>query len=119
MMNCYECRFALEARNLPRQGEQVRCAKAEELFGTNLKGGQRWVDVRRSERTGKLLKAKCGTFEPFSGDDSRAPDPEKPARKVKKMCKVCKGSGTQAVAFIGGFEHMKCHSCDGKGKVEL
>jgi hypothetical protein len=113
MGNCYECRFALEAKTHPRTGEQVRCAKAQELFG-----GERWVDVRRSEKTGKLLKAKCGTFEPFQGDSSRAPDTEPPQR-VKKLCKPCNGSGKVAVIFVSGKEHMKCHHCDGKGKVEL
>lgn len=112
--NCYGCRFALEARNHPRLGEQVRCAKAQELFG-----GERWVDVRRSEKTGRLLKAKCGTFEPFVGDSSRAPDPEKPARQVVKTCPSCKGSGRVIIKFVSGSEAMKCHKCKGKGKIPV
>jgi hypothetical protein len=112
--NCYGCRFALEARNHVRQGEQVRCSKAEELFG-----GERWVNVRRSEKTGRLLKPKCGQFQDFVGDSSRAPDPEKLARKVMKTCESCKGSGRVIIQFVSSTEAMRCHKCKGKGKVPI
>lgn len=111
--NCYGCRFALEARNHVRNGEQVRCAKAEEMFG-----GERWVNVRRSEKTGKLLKPKCKQFQPFVGDTSRAPDP-KPKRQVVKTCSSCKGSGRVIIKFMSGNEAMMCHKCKGKGKIPL
>jgi hypothetical protein len=117
--NCYGCRFAIEARNHPRHGEQVRCLKAEELFGRTKKDEPRWVDVRRSEKTGKLLKPKCGQFQPFVGDDSTAPDPEKMKRKVTRMCDSCRGSGRVIIKFVSGTEAMKCHKCKGKGKVEI
>lgn len=104
----------MEARNHVRHGEQVRCQKAEELFG-----GERWVNVRRSEKTGKLLKPKCGQFQDFIGDNSRAPDPEKPKRKIVRTCDSCKGSGKVMIKFISGIEAMKYHKCNGKGKVDL
>jgi hypothetical protein len=112
--NCYGCRFALEARNHVRHGEQVRCAKAEELFG-----GERWVNVRRSEKTGRLLKPKCGQFQEFVGDNSRVPDHEKPARKVMKACQSCKGSGMTKIQFVSGAVVVKCYKCKGKGKIPV
>jgi hypothetical protein len=108
---CYGCKFAMEARNLPRKGEQVRCGKAEELFG-----GERWVDVRRSEKTGKLLKAKCGEFQPFIGDESVTPEPDKPKKTV--VCEKCSGSGQQKFKFINDYKFIRCSQCEGKGKVE-
>jgi ribosomal protein L37AE/L43A len=116
--SCYGCKFALEARDLPRQGEQVRCAKAEELFGTDLKGGKRWVDVRRSEKTGKLLKPKCGTYEPFTGDDSVTTVEEPEKETVKVSCHYCKGSGKKKVRIGTHSEVWNCHHCNGKGSVE-
>jgi hypothetical protein len=110
--SCYGCRFALEARNHVRLGEQVRCAKAEELFG-----GERWVNVRKG-KTGDILKSKCGEFQPFVGDDSTAPDP-KPQPKVMAVCDSCKGSGKLIIQFAHSREAMKCYKCKGKGKVEL
>jgi hypothetical protein len=117
--NCYGCRFAIEARNHPRHGEQVRCAKAEEMFGLVKGKDPRWVDVRRSEKTRKLLKPKCGQFQDFIGDNSRAPDPEKPARKVVRKCPSCQGSGRVLIQFVSGTEAMKCHKCKGEGKIPV
>jgi hypothetical protein len=111
-MNCYGCRFAREARELPRQGEQVRCAKAEELFG-----GTRWVNVRRSDKTGKLLKSKCGTYEPFTGDDSVEPELMGQKPTSKKPCANCSGTGKQKIRFIDGFKSVACTKCEGKGNV--
>lgn len=112
--NCYDCKFALEARKHVRQGEQVRCMKAEEMFG-----GERWVNVRRSEKTGKLLKVKCGQFQPFVGDETRHPDPEKPKRQVVRTCDSCKGLGRVQIKFLSGTEAMKCYKCKGKGKIPI
>jgi hypothetical protein len=114
-MNCYGCKFALEARNQPRTGEQVRCAKAEELFGTkNIKGGERWVDVRRSEKTGKLLKSKCGTYEPFQGD-SEVTEEEDPVEKILTTCYECNGTGQKKISFLNGYQFMECWDCKGFG----
>ena len=55
--SCYACKFAREARDHFRLGEQVRCQWAEEQFG-----GERWVNVIKSEKTGKVLNSKCGQF---------------------------------------------------------
>jgi hypothetical protein len=114
--SCFGCRFALEFQDKPRTGEQVRCGKAEQLFGTDLKGKKRWVDVRKG-KNGDYLKAKCGTFEPFTGDDSRSPDVEEPAQKVKKLCGKCNGSGNVKVKFINSYEYMNCHACGGQGSI--
>ena len=111
--SCYGCRFALEARNHVRHGEQVRCAKAEELFG-----GERWVGVRIG-KNGDILKSKCGRFEPFVGDSSRAPDNEKPKEKLMRACDSCKGSGRVIIKFVNSTEVMKCYKCQGKGMVEI
>jgi DnaJ-class molecular chaperone len=105
MKNCFGCRFAKEARNHVRNGQEVRCGKAEELFG-----GTRWVKV--------LPEAKCGTFESFQGDDSRAPDKEAP-QKVKKVCGHCKGSTqVRMINIYDKVELVKCHVCNGKGSIE-
>jgi hypothetical protein len=104
MKNCYACRFALEARNHHRHGEQVRCKKAEELFG-----GVHWVNI--------LEESRCGMFEPFIGDNSRAPDPEQNQPKVKATCNTCRGSGKARVLFIDEVVFIKCHRCGGKGYV--
>lgn len=112
--NCYGCRFAIDQRDHVREGEQVRCAKAEELFGTNLKGGKRWVDVRRSEKTGKLLKAKCGTFESITPADFQSDAPEV-ATKAQACCPVCKGSGLRSYKVGELTNQSKCYKCQGKG----
>lgn len=106
--SCYGCRFALEARNLPRHGEQVRCQVAEELFG-----GTRWVNVRKGKNS-DILKSKCGKFEPFQKDDSIAPEP----KKEQVTCKTCKGKGRVTISFMSGSQLMKCHKCKGTGKVD-
>jgi len=115
--NCYGCKFALGARNHVRYGEQVRCQKAEELFGTDVKGGERWVDVKRSEKTGKLLKAKCGEFQPFVGDTSEvtvtAPTLE------TQICETCKGTGEVIIRFTEKSKAMKCNKCNGMGEVSI
>jgi len=108
--NCYDCKFALRARHKIRTGEQVRCEKAEELFG-----GERWVDVRRSEKTGKLLNSKCGTFEHFKGDEELTPEPT--VETVKVACKRCNGSGKIRVKVMDRNEQTKCTNCNGEGKV--
>ncbi|AYP68749.1 hypothetical protein BpsS36_00043 [Bacillus phage vB_BpsS-36] len=109
--SCYGCRFALEGRNHVREGEQVRCGKAEQLFG-----GERWVTVRKSKR-GHYLKSKCGRFEAFQGDDSTAPDLQRLKKKSKKRCRKCQGSGKLTVTFVNGPESMKCHNCKGAGSL--
>jgi DnaJ-class molecular chaperone len=106
MKNCYDCRFALKARRHFRHGEQVRCKKAEELFG-----GERWVNI--------LPESKCGMFEDFVGDDSRAPEPTALVPKVKAKCNLCKGSGKARIQFMDEVEFVKCHRCDGKGEIIL
>jgi hypothetical protein len=111
---CYGCKFAKEARDLPRQGEQVKCAKAEELFG-----GERWVDVRRSKKTGKLLKAKCGEFQPFIGDQDMTPEETPEKSKARRTCSQCNGTGQQKIKFINDFKYMNCTKCDGEGNVEV
>jgi hypothetical protein len=113
--SCMGCRFAIEHRDHMRNGEQVRCAKAEQLFGDNIKGGKRWVSIRKG-KNGDHLKSKCGTFEPFIGDSSTQKSTE-PQRKVKRLCAGCNGSGQKKVKFMNGFEHMKCYDCDGQGSV--
>lgn len=113
--NCYDCVFAKEARNLPRTGEQVRCAKAEELFGTNIKGGKRWVDVRKSEKTGKILNSKCGTFEAFQGNEDVAPE----VPKETTQCLHCKGEGKVQVKVMAESYLATCSKCNGAGKVEV
>lgn len=113
MKNCWNCKHALEARDHVREGEQVRCGFAEKEFG-----GTRWVNVRKSEKTGKYLQAKCGQFQPFIGDDSTAQEVvEEETPKVKVVCKRCKGSGRLRVQFLNSVEHMKCHGCEGKGNI--
>jgi len=109
---CYDCAFAVMARVHVRDGEQVRCLKAEELFG-----GERWVNVRRSEKTGKLLKPKCKQFRPFIGDTTRYPDKNAP-RRYRKTCDICSGKGTITVSFMDGTELMRCYKCNGKGKIQ-
>lgn len=106
--SCYGCRYAIEARNLPRHGEQVRCKMAEELFG-----GERWVNVRKG-KNGDILKSKCGKFEQFQGDNSTAPEP----KKEQKTCETCKGRGQIKISFLSGDKFMKCHTCEGTGKVD-
>jgi hypothetical protein len=100
MVNCWGCRFALEAR-----GNKVRCTKAEQLFG-----GERWVKV--------LEEACCGVYEPFVGDDSRAPDKEQ-KKKVKATCPVCKGHRLIEVVFLDKRVYMTCYKCKGRGKIDL
>lgn len=106
--DCYSCKFAVEARNLPRTGEQVRCARAEELFG-----GERWVDVRKGKK-GQLLQAKCGEFQSFQGSEDRHPEPPKPT----VLCDKCDGKGQKKVKFVNEYKYVKCPKCDGVGKVE-
>lgn len=101
MADCFGCRFAL---GLKPNGKQMRCAKAEQLFG-----GTRWVDV--------LPESKCGKFEPFVGDDSRAPS--QPPNKIKKKCAKCLGMKTKRYRSLkGGYEWIKCPYCDGKGEID-
>lgn len=117
--NCYDCKYAIASRDLPRQGEQVRCAMAEELFGTkNIKGGERWVNVRKSEKTGKLLNSKCGTFEPFIGDESQAPEVELPEDVTLSIeCSTCRGTGKMNVRIMMENQSVECTSCQGKGSI--
>lgn len=91
--NCYGCKYALEARNLPRYGQQVRCQKAEELFG-----GKRWVNVNLTGFP------KCGEFEPFTGNTS-------------VTCDLCRGTGQIGIKLVSKVEPMKCHKCSGKGVI--
>lgn len=111
-MNCYECKFALQARKHPRKGEQVQCKRAEELFG-----GERWVDVRKGKK-GQLLKAKCGEFKSFIGDTSEAPDTKKtkPAKR-KQPCQKCGGTGKIKITVFANEELMRCSTCGGAGSV--
>jgi DnaJ-class molecular chaperone len=106
MKNCYGCRFAIGARNHHRYGEQVRCKKAEELFG-----GERWVDV--------LEESKCGYYEDFVGDTSKAPDPEETRPKARAVCNLCKGTGRVRIQLMDEVGFVKCHKCDGKGHITL
>lgn len=108
--SCYGCRFALESRAHRREGEQVKCAKAGELFG-----GERWVNVRKGKK-GQYLKSNCGEFQAFQGDDSTAPDPSKKAR-IKRRCGKCQGAGRLHVTFIDKQESMKCYECKGAGNI--
>lgn len=116
--NCYGCKHAIEQRDHIREGEQVRCAMAEKLFGTDLKGGKRWVDVRRSKKTGKLLNAKCGTFDEITPQDFE----EAPAQKVvvkagSRSCPICKGSGMSNYKVSEVTMRSKCNRCNGKGEI--
>lgn len=93
--NCFGCRFALESREY--KGE-IRCAKAEQLFG-----GKRWVQFKEV--------ATCGNFEPFQGDESRAPDLPEETPEVKIVCNTCKGTGYVMVPFVFKSERTKCPHC--------
>lgn len=106
--SCYGCKFALEASTHPRHGEQVRCMKAEELFG-----GTRWVNVMQ-DNEGNITESQCGTFEPFYGDDSEAPEPP----KEMVTCKTCNGKGSKMIQFMEGPKFEDCVRCKGTGKVE-
>lgn len=101
MGNCYDCKFAREAREHFRYGEQVRCTKAEELFG-----GTRWVDV--------LEESKCGTFESFEGDTEVG---FSELDFKKKLCPRCRGGRTQVVARKPKLIEADCHYCHGKGWI--
>lgn len=117
--DCLNCIFALEHREHIREGEQVRCGKAEELFGTQIKGGKRWVNVLKSEQTGKVLKAKCGQFKPLVGDDFSADSVKTVSQtaKVNKVCSKCHGAGMVNVKVMARTEAVKCNLCNGKGKI--
>lgn len=115
--NCYSCKFAMEHRKHIRLGEQMRCAKAEELFGTdNIKGGQRWVDIIKSGKTGEPLKAKCGQYEPIeiAPETFKITEP----KKVKVVCKHCLGNGKVNVKVMSGTQRVNCRFCEGKGRVD-
>lgn len=99
-MNCYGCRFAIQSREHFRHGNQVKCLKAETLFG-----GERWVNV--------LEESKCGHYEPFVGDDSTAP--ELAAPKVVTNCNNCNGTGKITIWKMNQRTVVNCSKCDGKG----
>jgi hypothetical protein len=110
--SCYGCKYAIEARDHMRKGEQVRCKVAEELFG-----GTRWVNIRTG-KNGDVLKSKCGEFEPFQGDETKTPDPkdETQVEIITDICDTCNGAGKLVLSFgTGQRKHMSCKKCDGKG----
>ncbi|AGE60811.1 hypothetical protein I907_gp47 [Bacillus phage Eoghan] len=113
-MSCYHCKHAKDFKDLPRTGEQVRCAKAEEMFG-----GERWVDVRRSEKTGKLLKPKCGQYENAAEEILSMSRSQSASFIAKKMplikCTNCHGKGKLIVNVGGTREYSTCGKCHGRG----
>lgn len=102
--SCLECAFAKEHRNHFRLGEQVRCGFAEEAFG-----GTRWVDVQKSEKTGKVINSKCGQFK-HALDALTEPKPVE--------CEICKGSGKQTVRIMLETKTIECCKCNGKGVIQ-
>ena len=122
MKNCDTCKFALEHRNHVRLGEQVRCGKAEELFGVHgMKDGKRWVNVLKSPKTGNVINAKCGTYESALDEPLTAQMPVKlvPASTIKKVCSVCHGTGKVMVRMNFQNQMGECHTCKGAGRVDV
>jgi len=113
-MSCYHCKFAKDFKDMPRTGEQARCAKAEEMFG-----GERWVDVRRSEKTGKLLKPKCGQYESAAEEILSMKRSDILKLSTKKVplikCASCHGKGKLVVNIGGTREYTTCDRCHGRG----
>jgi hypothetical protein len=100
--NCFGCRFALGYKDYKGQ---VRCGKAEELFG-----GERWVNFKEV--------ATCGTYEPAKGDETVHAEPEEPKKEVVKVfCTTCAGTGRVSIQFVDKQENMNCHICKGKGNI--
>lgn len=118
--SCLTCRFAIEHRNHIREGEQVRCGKAEELFGTQLKGGKRWVNVQKSLK-GNVINSKCGTWEHILDGDFVV-TPDQPVKlqvaKASKYCPKCGGAGKVSVKIMNENKIATCHSCQGTGRVQ-
>lgn len=70
---------------------------AEYLFG-----GERWVTA--------LEESKCGTFDPFQGDETREP-------RERVECFKCNGAGFVGFQFLHGVEMYDCTECDGSGEL--
>lgn len=98
MPNCETCKFALDIRTTSRNGEQVKCQKASELFG-----GERWVDL--------LEEAQCGTYEEFDIESI----PEFIPNETDEKCSRCHGTGEQTVMIMMEARKKLCPICKGKG----
>lgn len=112
-MNCYMCKYAVDSRNDFHKGEQVRCAKAEELF-PELRSPQ-WVNVRIGVK-GQLLKPKCGQYE-FIGDSLNDVVVTAPTNQ-KAQCPMCRGAGRVRIKMMARTVDEQCYTCKGKGEVE-
>jgi hypothetical protein len=110
--SCSNCKFAKDFRNHVRQGEQVQCGKAEELFG-----GERWVDIRKG-KNGQDLKPKCGEHEEFAVEDIIKVKPRNSAPKgnALRKCGACNGAGQIRVKVLVGYSMKVCTTCNGKGR---
>lgn len=121
--SCLTCRFAMEHRDHVRLGEQVRCGKAEELFGTHLKGGKRWVNVQKSPKTDNVVNSKCGTWEHILDGEFAVGKPEPAKLAVAKVhqgkyCPRCGGAGKLTVKVMAESKLTNCQMCQGTGRVQ-
>lgn len=105
MTGCFGCKFAMEARKDRRRGDQVKCAKAKELF--NYKG---WVDAKEV--------STCGTYEPFQGSPIEEQLKIEAPKKVMHQCTSCRGKGVIVIMIGSDQQSMKCQVCKGSGELE-
>jgi hypothetical protein len=104
MKNCFNCKFAVEDHSYKGQ---VRCAKAEELFG-----GKRLVEAKEV--------ATCGTWESLVDElietDFKVATPvEDMVVSLKVSCSVCNGKGVVIAKLLSGTKSVTCHKCNGGG----
>jgi hypothetical protein len=104
MKNCFNCKFAVEDHTYKGQ---VRCAKAEELFG-----GKRLVEAKEV--------ATCGVWESVVDqlieNDFMVEGEEKVVSQVN-VCTVCKGKGVLVTQLMHSTKTVDCHKCKGSGQV--